>query len=521
MADAPHTIEVDATPVAAPANPAMPAVVSALKAEGATGTADASGGDVTMSSGASTPVPTMEQQALSLKVSLADICAKGTAAYSHKEYEKAADLYAQAAEMQAEMNGEMSPDNAEILFLYGRSLFKVGQGKSDVLGGMAATTEGGAKPKTKKEPKAEKTEVAKKAAETTAKAEKEFEKEAEDKVTAKKPLFQFTGDENFDEDDSGEEGNEESEEDEEEEDDMGVAFEVLDLSRVLFNKRLQAATEGPDKETENGKGVAEDEKPQEISPELKHVKERLADTHDLLTEISWENERYAQSVTDARKSLEYKKGLYGEDNEIVAEAHYKVSLALEFASVTQTEEDAKEAGGASAVDEELREEAADELENAIRCTKLNLENKEVELATSHAPEENEVTRSRITEVKELIAEMEQRLEDLRKPPIDINAAIASGTGAAGGLLGALASGASGSAKEVEEAKKNATDLSGLVRKKGGKKESAADTALETASNGTSNGTKRKAEEPAAEEEDSAKKVKVAEEEPAAASETAA
>src|SRR4051812_46080935 len=72
-----------------------------------------------------------------VKVSLADLCAKGTAKYAHKNFEEAAELYARAAELQAELNGEMSPDNADILFLYGRSLFKVGQSKSDVLGGKA------------------------------------------------------------------------------------------------------------------------------------------------------------------------------------------------------------------------------------------------------------------------------------------------------------------------------------------------------------------------------------------------
>lgn len=239
---------------------------------------------------------------------------------------------------------------------------------------------------------------------------------------------------------------------------------------------------------------------------------------DASTNTALPRNRYAQSVTDARKSLEYKKELHHDDNEIVAEAHYKVSLALEFASVTQTQEDAKSAGGTSAVDEALREEAATELEHAIRCTKLNLENKEVELATSHAPEENEVTRSRIAEVKELVAEMEQRLEDLRKPPIDLDAAIASGTGAAGGLLGALAAGAAASEGQVADAKQNATDLSGLVRrkKKGGEDAAETEATAAAAANGHSNGTKRKAEEPVEDEEES-KKAKIEEPSAAAAS----
>lgn len=151
----------------------------------------------------------------SVKVSLADLCAKGTAQYAHKNYDEAADLYARASELQAELNGEMSPENAEILFLYGRSLFKVGQSKSDVLGGRAAGEEkknkksnGAAKVKKEeaKEPRAElKTEDEKVAEEGVAIiAEQNGGVKKEEDPTAKKPLFQFTGDENFEDSDDEE-----------------------------------------------------------------------------------------------------------------------------------------------------------------------------------------------------------------------------------------------------------------------------------------------------------------------------
>ena len=66
----------------------------------------------------------------------------------------------------------------------------------------------------------------------------------------------------------------------EEEDDLAAAFAVLDLARVLFPKRLEEPHEGEGK----GKEVGD-------SAMTKHLKERLADTHDLLAEISLENER--------------------------------------------------------------------------------------------------------------------------------------------------------------------------------------------------------------------------------------
>lgn len=145
----------------------------------------------------------------SVKVSLADLCAQGTARYARKQYEEAADLYARASELQAELNGEMSPDNAEILFLYGRSLFKVGQGKSDVLGGRASgeqkKTNGSSKSKKaepqREEPKTESENITEAGVAIVASQNGSAATAEED---GKKPLFQFTGDENF-EDDSDDE----------------------------------------------------------------------------------------------------------------------------------------------------------------------------------------------------------------------------------------------------------------------------------------------------------------------------
>lgn len=179
-------------------------------------------GTATPQSAISIPL-TAEQRTLSLKVSLADLTARASGLYAQKKYDEAAEVYAQAAEMQAEMNGEMSPENAEILFLYGRSLFKVGQGKSDVLGGKAPATETGKPKQQKKAPKkangAPKAEPATEPAAAAAAAEEKTETPEADRVAqeavkiiaddttagqtekkeveAKKPLFQFTGDENW------------------------------------------------------------------------------------------------------------------------------------------------------------------------------------------------------------------------------------------------------------------------------------------------------------------------------------
>lgn len=145
----------------------------------------------------------------SIKVSLADLCAKGTAQFARKNYDEASDLFARASELQAELNGEMSPENAEILFLYGRSLFKVGQSKSDVLGGRAGGEQkkpnGAAKAKKAEPVKEEKSKLDMITEEGVAAiAEQNGAAKTEEDASAKKPLFQFTGDENFEDSDDDE-----------------------------------------------------------------------------------------------------------------------------------------------------------------------------------------------------------------------------------------------------------------------------------------------------------------------------
>jgi HAT1-interacting factor 1 len=88
-----------------------------------------------------------------------------------------------------------------------------------------------------------------------------------------------------------------------------------------------------------------------------------------------------------------------------------------------------------------------------------------------------------------------KLVDLRKPPIDINAAINGPAAAAmGGILGATLGETAGQAEaRIAEAKKTATDLSGLVRKKAKADEPAAAPVATNGSSETTNG-KRKADE---------------------------
>ncbi|KAJ6782672.1 hypothetical protein PWT90_00225 [Aphanocladium album] len=429
--------------------------------------------------------PTTEQEAgeedeKSKKVTLADLSAKGSALYAHKNYDEAAEIFSRASNLQASLNGELAPENAEILFHYGRSLFRVGQSKSDVLGGQAAGESKKTKSNGNAAPKASSSKLA-----TLDEAAKETPAEVSDKKDgeSKKPLFQFTGDENFvDSDDSDEE---DAEEPEEEEDDLATAFEILDLARVCYVKQLDQLTQAAD--GEKGKETSS-----ELSPAERHVKERLADTHDTLAEISLENERYPNAIEDGRVSLNYKLELYPADSEIIAEAHYKLSLALEFASITSPDDDGANTKREE-IDQDLRDEAVNQMDLAIKSFRLKLQGKEVEIATSASPTDNELMRKDITEMKELIADMEQRLVDLRKNPIDPQELLgAPEANVLGGLFGAvLGETPEQTQARVAEATKGAVDLTSMVRKKAKPEaESAAAPPIEAV---PTNG-KRKAED---------------------------
>lgn len=82
----------------------------------------------------------------------------------------------------------------------------------------------------------------------------------------------------------------------------------------------------------------------------------------------------------------------------------------------------------------------------------------------------------------------------------------------GGILGAaLGESAVQTEARIEEAKKTATDLTGLVRKKGKPAAPAADSTPAANESSPSNGTKRKAEDEVATEDDASKKPRTEEE----------
>ncbi|KAJ5269848.1 hypothetical protein N7505_005606 [Penicillium chrysogenum] len=419
------------------------------------------------------------------RTQLDDLIARAAAKDATKDHDSASELYSQATELQAELNGELSPENADLLYAYGKSLYNVAVSKSDVLGSKVAGEQqpqsGDASSTNKSSAGSKSTSdslvqdaIANSMAEKSS-STKRADRESE--PTESKPFFQFTGDENFvDSEDEDEEAGEQGE-DEEEDDDFANAYEVLDLARVLYLKKLSAV-----EENDGGKG-----KSTVMSSDIKHIKERIADTHDLQAEISLEGERFSEAVTDLRTVLELRNSLYPQEDPSVAECHYKLSLALEFASAQQGGEE--DGDDKPKIDEEMRKEAAIQMEHAIASCKVRMAQEEKKLEAEKDEDEDKATatKRKIANVKEIVTEMEQRLVDLRRPPVSIEQNDQANEAMLKGVLGQIiGQSATDQKAQLDAASKGATDLSAFVKRKPAKQPSQQP---ETAS-------KRAAEEPA-------------------------
>lgn len=396
---------------------------------------------------------------------LAKLQAAATKEYSLKNYAGASEFYSQASQLQAQLNGEMSLDNADLLYQYGRCLYHLAVSNSDVLGNKVAGSGEPQKKKPKTKSAAANNHALKDGEQKTAEEVVEAVVDENNGTTTKKedaaankPFFQITGDENWtDSEDEGDDAEAEDEEDEDEADDFAVAYEILDMARVLLTRKLASLPS-----TYSGKGKAKETTLIE-NPEARQVMDRLADTHDLQSELSLENENFPLAVAEGRSALELKQKLYPLESSLLAEAHFKLALAMEFASVTTTNEEAVEQGATKeeTVDEDLRKEAATHLESAIQSCRLRISKENTSLPTLPT-DKQDAKKKEIKDVQEMIEEMEQRLTDLRTPVAAASGAENPLRGILGGMLGETPK---DQKMRIAEATANANDLSGLVKKK--------------------------------------------------------
>lgn len=249
----------------------------------------------------------------------------GSKDYALKDFEGASEKFSNACmEYSEENDGNDSPT---LLFLYGRAMFQIGVTKSDVLG-----------------------------ASNNANGESNKQADKDKSNGEANPNFQLADDVADDED-------EEQEEDQEEQSEFELAWEALDAARALFLLEI--------------KEVGED------ATKVKSLETKLAETFDLLGEVSLESENFPQAAQDLLESLVLKEKLYKPSSSLISEGHFKLSLAYEFC----------------VEDPKSKDKAIKEMEKAIASVKERIKESETPDAT-------------------LVKDLQTRLMELKKSKYD-------------------------------------------------------------------------------------------------------
>merc|ERR1712183_843952 len=175
------------------------------------------------------------------------------------------------------------------------------------------------------------------------------------------------GEENTESQDS--ESDEKKEGDEEEEpSNLQLAWEMLELAKVVYTKQVESA-----ENAETG------------------VVEKLCSTILLLGETSMENENYSQAVEDIQLCLK-KQDCLPKDSRVVAETHYQLGVAQGFNSQF--------------------EEAEERLNCAIKIIKERIKNiKEAVKSPKKSPSKD--GKKEITELEALVPEIEEKIADTK------------------------------------------------------------------------------------------------------------
>ena len=215
-----------------------------------------------------------------------------------KEWDAAIDQLGRALEMLREAHAEDADLLAPVLHLYGRALLESAILNSGALGG------GGSKD-----------------APMPSKASSSAPGPAD-------PRFSFSGDAESDGEhepsdapaEQPAEGGDGDGDEDEDEDDLGVAFSVLDLARVIYQRILDTDAEGGARLTTLDGSEWDRTR---LSAELAEVLNDLGD-------VGLESENFQQASADYRAALDLLAPLLHPYSRRLADAHLRLGLALEF-----------------------------------------------------------------------------------------------------------------------------------------------------------------------------------------------
>jgi len=174
--------------------------------------------------------------------------------------------------------------------------------------------------------------------------------------------------------DGDEEKSAENKEEEEEPSNLQLAWEMLELAKVVYTKQMESS----------------DEK------NKKDIEERLCRSILTLGEVSIENENYSQAVEDIQMCLK-KQESFPKDSRLVAETHYQLGVAQGFNSQFDV--------------------AVESLNSAIKIIKDRVKNlKALEKASDEERKEIEELEALIPEIEEKIADTKDMKKEAESKP---------------------------------------------------------------------------------------------------------
>lgn len=228
-----------------------------------------------------------------------ELQAQGIRAYLIRNYPAAVQALSLASEQLAAKHGDNHDSLGDVYLYYGKSLLELSREEAGPLGDAVAKKidEDSESSEDTAEEEPKETEEGKEAEEKTedSKESKEENDEVEEPVNGEvangEPSGSGSGEQKLD-------GDSTDEKEEEEPSDLQVAWEVLELAKLIYENR-------------GDKG-----------------KDKLAETLIVLGEVSLESENFSSAVDDIKKGLEILKSIPETDVRILAETHYKLGIAL-------------------------------------------------------------------------------------------------------------------------------------------------------------------------------------------------
>lgn len=191
----------------------------------------------------------------------------------------------EACKLLAEQYGETAPECGDAYFCYGKALLEMARLESGVIGNALDGEEGS----TENEEEDDDSEADAESQEGSQDGEGEAQEGEEQEGGGEEEKEEVEGDK--------------TEEDEEEVSNLQLAWEMLELAKVIFQKQ------------------------EEANPKMKV---KVAEVYLKLGEVGLESENYPQGIEDFKQCLEIQKSVLKSDDRCIAETHYQLGIAYSF-----------------------------------------------------------------------------------------------------------------------------------------------------------------------------------------------